>query len=89
MAFGLLLDHQAQTILSETKHVHLVSADGRSIEIGYDKLLIATGAESTRPPIKGLDDPGVFFLRWMADSFAVKRFIDQSNPLRAVIIGGG
>ena len=28
-------------------------------------------------------------MRWMADSFTVKNFIDQHHPRRAVIIGGG
>jgi NADPH-dependent 2,4-dienoyl-CoA reductase/sulfur reductase-like enzyme len=36
-----------------------------------------------------LATPGVFFLRWMADSFAVKQFMAVEQPHRAVIIGGG
>ena len=51
--------------------------------------MIATGAESTRPPINGLGEPGVFLLRWMDDGFAMQRFIEKEHPRRAVIIGGG
>lgn len=85
----LLLDHKAMAIYPRTKQVQARSSDGINHRIGYGKLLIATGAESAKPPIKGLENPGVFFLRWMDDSFAVKRFIDQENPSRVVVIGGG
>ncbi len=86
---GLLLNHRALSIDSKARQVHVQSDDGKTREIGYDKLLIATGAESVKPPIEGVNTDGVFFLRWMADSFAVKRFMDQKNPWRAIIIGGG
>lgn len=85
----VMADHRAQAILSDSKKVRILSPEGAAFEVGYGKLLIATGAQSAIPPIKGLDAPGVFFLRWMADSFAVKDFIDQHHPRRAVIIGGG
>ncbi len=85
----LLLDHKALAIEPRTKQVQARSSDGNNHRIGYDKLLIATGAESAKPPIEGLENPGVFFLRWMDDSFAVKRFIDQESPRRVVVIGGG
>ena len=85
----LLLDHEALAIDPETKQVSARPAGGDVRRIEYDKLLIATGAESIKPPIEGLDAPGVFFLRWMADSFAIKRFMDQKQPKRAVVIGGG
>lgn len=85
----LLLDHKALAIEPRTKQVQARSSDGNNHWIGYAKLLIATGAESARPPIEGLENPGVFFLRWMDDSFSVKRFVDQESPRRAVVIGGG
>ena len=85
----LVLDHTALAVDPEAKQVRVRAAAGDVRRIGYNKLLIATGAESIKPPIEGLDSPGVFFLRWMADSFAIKRFMDQNKPGRAVIIGGG
>ncbi|MFP4453639.1 MAG: FAD-dependent oxidoreductase [Desulfobacterales bacterium] len=85
----LLLDHEATAVDPAAKQVSVCAAGGGISRIGYDRLLIATGAESIKPPIEGLDAPGVFFLRWMADSFAIKRFMDQKQPKRAVIIGGG
>jgi NADPH-dependent 2,4-dienoyl-CoA reductase/sulfur reductase-like enzyme len=85
----LLLNQRAEKILPETKRVRTISSEGQTQEVTYDKLLIATGADSARPPITGLDEAGVFLLRWMADGFAMQQFIEQKNPRRCVIIGGG
>jgi len=85
----LLLDHRAEEIDPQRKVIRLTAAGGLVREVPYERLLIATGAESARPPIDGLDQAGVFFLRWMADGFAMRRFIEQENPRRVVIIGGG
>ncbi len=56
---------------------------------GYDRLLLATGAISRKPPITGLENPGVFFLRWMDESLEMKEFIRTQHPKKAVIIGAG
>ncbi|MFP4257192.1 MAG: FAD/NAD(P)-binding oxidoreductase, partial [Desulfobacterales bacterium] len=85
----LLLDHEALAVDTQSKKVSVRAAGGDIRRIEYGRLLIATGAESIKPPIEGLDTPGVFFLRQMADSFAIKRFMDQNQPKRAAIIGGG
>lgn len=85
----LLLSQKAETINTEQKRVGIISNDEQTQEIAYDKLLIATGAESARPPITGLDQKGGFLLRFMADSFALQQFIEQSNPHKVIIIGGG
>jgi NADPH-dependent 2,4-dienoyl-CoA reductase/sulfur reductase-like enzyme len=85
----LLLNQKAETINPEKKRARVISNDEQTQEIAYDKLLIATGAESARPPITGLDQRGVFLLRFMADSFALQQFFEQENPRKAIIIGGG
>lgn len=59
--------------------------DGRRIH--YDKLLLATGVRNRRPPIPGLDLPGVFALRSVSDANAIR---DEIRPgRRAVVIGMG
>ena len=85
----LQLTQRAEAINPLTKSVRIISNDMRTREIAYDKLLITTGAESARPPITGLDQAGVFLLRWMTDGFAMQKFILQNNPRKVVIIGGG
>lgn len=61
----------------------------QTTSLHYDKLLIGTGAVSARPPIEGIDLPGVFFLRWMTDSFTVKKYIEDQKPESISIIGAG
>jgi NADPH-dependent 2,4-dienoyl-CoA reductase/sulfur reductase-like enzyme len=85
----LLLNQWANDINPRNKNVRIISGEKQVQEIAYDKLLIATGAESARPPITGLDKPGVFLLRWMTDGFAMQDFMATKNPQKAVIIGGG
>lgn len=58
---------------------------GRTIR--YDKLLLATGARNRRPPIPGLDLPGVFTLRTAADADALREEMRPGG--RAVVIGLG
>jgi NADPH-dependent 2,4-dienoyl-CoA reductase/sulfur reductase-like enzyme len=55
----------------------------------YDKLVIATGATSIRPPILGLDLPGVFLLRWAGDALAFDEYLTIRAPKHIIIVGGG
>src|SRR5712691_6704720 len=71
---------------------HLVTVanrGGQARELGYDRLVIATGAVPVRPHIAGLDLPGVYLLRSMEDSFAVQGYLETHAPRSAVIVGGG
>jgi len=70
-----------------------VNLDGKSIrldgkeEIGYDKLLIATGSRPVLPKIDGIDKEGVFSFNTMADARALRSQIQKAK--NAAIIGGG
>lgn len=71
-------------------HTVEVQTDGQAPEtIPYDKLVIGTGAEPIRPPILGVDQPGVFLLHSMEDSFRVAEYLNTHQPQRALIIGAG
>ncbi len=55
----------------------------------YDRLIIATGAKSVIPPIKGADNVNVFALRNINDMNRIKDYINTNDPKRAVIVGTG
>lgn len=60
-------------------------ADGTSI--AFERALIATGAEPRHLTIPGADLSGIFYLRTLADSDAIKSAMESAK--RGVVIGGG
>ncbi|NTW06155.1 MAG: FAD-dependent oxidoreductase, partial [Peptococcaceae bacterium] len=58
-------------------------------EDSFDKLILATGARSMVPPIKGVNLTNVFTLRNIVDMQNIKAFIDQKRPKTVAIIGTG
>jgi NADPH-dependent 2,4-dienoyl-CoA reductase/sulfur reductase-like enzyme len=85
----LLLEHRATSINAHNKTVTTISKSGTLKVLDYDKLIIGTGAVSVKPHIEGIDHPGVFFLRWIPDAFAIDEYIKKHNPQNAIIIGAG
>jgi 3-phenylpropionate/trans-cinnamate dioxygenase ferredoxin reductase component len=59
--------------------------DGR--KLGYDRLLLATGAEPRRLHIPGADLDGVYYLRTLADCELLRARLDAGG--RAAVIGAG
>ncbi|OBI39441.1 NAD(P)/FAD-dependent oxidoreductase [Mycobacterium colombiense] len=65
---------------------HTVSvADGTTV--GYDKLLLATGSASRRPPIPGSDAGGVHYLRTYEDAVALNSVLTEGASL--AVVGAG
>ena len=63
----------------------VVTEDGEAL--GYDHLVIATGARNVRPPISELNLAGVHDLRGLADARALRGAMHAAR--RAVVVGGG
>lgn len=60
-------------------------ADGAVLP--FDHLVLATGARNIRPPLPGIDLPGVHLLRGLADATALRDAMASAR--RAAVIGGG
>jgi 3-phenylpropionate/trans-cinnamate dioxygenase ferredoxin reductase subunit len=55
--------------------------------LGYDRLLLATGAEPRRLAVPGAELRGVHYLRTVADSDVLRERLDRGGTV--VVIGGG
>jgi NADPH-dependent 2,4-dienoyl-CoA reductase/sulfur reductase-like enzyme len=89
-------DTTARRIDVPGRKLLITSAGGREELLGYDQLVIGTGAVPVRPPIAGLTGPaalgpadGVHLLHSMGDTFAVMATLEQAAPATAVIVGAG
>jgi NADPH-dependent 2,4-dienoyl-CoA reductase/sulfur reductase-like enzyme/rhodanese-related sulfurtransferase len=61
---------------------------GREYEESYDKLILAPGAAPLRPPISGIELPGIYTLRNLQDVDRIKQKVDEGVN-QAVVIGAG
>ncbi len=92
----LRLDTTARRIDVPGRKLLITTADGGEELLGYDKLIVGTGAVPVRPPITGLAGPGalgpgdgVHLLHSMGDTFAVMATLEQAAPATAIIVGAG
>jgi NADPH-dependent 2,4-dienoyl-CoA reductase/sulfur reductase-like enzyme/rhodanese-related sulfurtransferase len=67
----------------------------RNLETGeeyrekYDNLVLSPGAAPVRPPLSGIDLPGIFALRTIPDSRHIREWIQEHQVKQATIVGGG
>src|SRR5215213_241988 len=84
-------ERQIETRLGTT--VTRIDAEKRRLELDggdsleYDSVLVATGGRNRRFPIPGLDLPGVYDLRTVADADRIRQAIARGG--RAVVVGMG
>lgn len=81
---------KATAVDPENKTVTALNLErGNSEQYHYDKLVIATGASASRPPIQGIDLGGIFTLRTPGDAEAVKTYAASKKGGSALVVGGG
>ena len=49
----------------------------------YDKLVLSPGAPSIRPPLPGIDLPGIFSLRTVPDAREIRQWLEKGTPFLA------
>src|SRR4051812_42144332 len=89
---GFYDEHDIE-LLTETT-VERIDTGARTVELstggeplGYDRLLVTTGAEPRRVSVPGADLEGVLYLRSFADSDALAARLNEGG--RVVVIGAG
>lgn len=55
----------------------------------YHALVLSPGAAPIRPPLPGIELPGIFTLRTIPDSRKIRDWIEQKKVRRAIIVGAG
>lgn len=81
--------HRVTRIHAEEKNIEVLNLKDRStLEAEFDVLVIATGASPIVPKLPGADLPGVFQLRTIPDTDAIRAKVD-SGIKKAVVVGGG
>jgi len=61
----------------------------KTFDVPYDRLLIATGAASHVPDVPGTDLPGVMVLKNLEDGRKMKRYLQENQVKKTVILGMG
>ena len=61
----------------------------RERDESYDALVLAPGAAPIRPPLPGIELPGIFAVRTIPDTRRIREWITTHRPQRALVVGGG
>ena len=62
---------------------------GRETREPYTHLILSPGTRAVRPPLPGIDLPGIFVLRTIPDSTRIRAWIEDHAAARALIVGAG
>ena len=85
---GVRTNCEAVAISPQKKTVDLRDvATGAVTTESYDKLVLAPGATSIRPPLPGIDLPGIFQVRTVPDARAIREWIEKGTSFLAGMFG--
>lgn len=86
----LLRGHRIASIDVAGRLASAVKADGATLPLPYDRLVLATGAAPVRPDLPGMELPGVHLLHTMGDALGLGKTLEsQPHPRSAVVVGAG
>ena len=97
---------EAVSVSAENKTVDLRNVEtGEITTVSYDKLVLSPGAASVRPPLPGIDLPGIFHVRTVPDARTIREWIEGGTtflsgmfnysgiqlvkPVRRAVVVGG
>jgi len=88
LKLNLKNETKATAINTKDKTVIAVDKAGATETLQYDSLVIATGADSFMPPIKGREKQGILSLRTLEDGEKIDQAV-KDGAKSAVIMGAG
>ncbi len=88
-AIDVRTENEVISINTDTKTVDIRKATAEIYTESYDKLLLSPGATPILPPLKGIDNEGIFTLRNVVDTDQIKTYITEKQIKNAVIVGAG
>lgn len=74
------------------RRVHLTAGPGGAASgesLGYDALVVASGADPVRPPVPGLDERRVFTIRSLDEAIELRQVLAHGLARHAVVVGAG
>ncbi len=77
------IDRQAKQVTARN------SKTGKEEVYSYDALILAQGGKPVVPPLPGVDKKHVFQLWTLADMDRIDHYIEENEPKKAVVVGGG
>ncbi len=84
------INHEAVAIDTVRRVVRVrLTDDGTESDFSYDALVLSPGAAPIRPPLPGIDLPGIFQVRTIPDADRIRAWIDERGAKSAVVVGGG
>ncbi len=70
-------------------HVSARCEDGSSLRLGFDTLMVATGAVPRRPDLPGIDTGGIYGVQTLDDGERLLARLVSAAPRTAVVVGAG
>ncbi len=88
MKINLKTETKATAINAQNKTIEIADNVGKTETLPYDSLIIATGASSFMPPIKGKEKQGILSLRTLEDGEKIDEAV-KNGAKTALIMGAG
>lgn len=74
----------------EKKEIEAIELkSGKTITKKYDNLILSPGAYPLKPPIPGIESKGIFTLRNVPDTDAIKEYLNSHKIKHVTVIGAG
>ena len=82
--------HEVIAINRDAKTVTVRDLEqNRELSVPYDHLVLSTGAAPIRPPLPGINTPGIFTLRDIGDMDRIINWMGGGQVRDAIVVGGG